>query len=170
MTQAPAEPRESADFSETSISMMELSFVTMTPPSSAKNVSFNTLFEGQFIEERTGEKKNGGAVALITNFSQLSAYLSAHSYDYADENGIKLNNVFSREYFETHDLLVSSCTFSDTGYYTTVASLCADDGNLYINDSLSYSKQRSGEYYCHTLSVYEIKKDAVTTDLTLSVY
>lgn len=72
--QAPTEPEESADYAETAISMMELSFVTMTPPSSAKEVSYNTLFEGQFIEDRTGEKKNGGSITLITNYSQLTAY------------------------------------------------------------------------------------------------
>lgn len=168
-TEAATEPAESAEYSEIPLTMRELSFTTMTPPSSADSISYRTLFEGQVIENRSDTKKNEGVICVITNLSQWNKFLSENNKAYADQSGNACRG-FSKDYFDTRSLLVSSCVFSDASYYTTVAGIKADGNTLYIDDTLTYGEQRSGEYYCYTLSVYELDKESISSDMTLNVY
>lgn len=158
-TQTPT-TAESADYRSISITLKELSFVVLSPPENASAVSYQTLFEGQYFEPRKGEKINGGEVAVITNYSQLQAFLKKHPYAYTDKNGSTLKNTYTAEYFKTHYILVSACTVSDASYYTTVTELSSDGGMTYMENSLSYGPAHSGEFYCHTLSLYGVSRSA----------
>lgn len=169
-TEAENRSEESSDYTEFPITMRELSFNTLTPPSSAKEVGFGALFEGQCIEERNGEKKNEGSVCIITNLSQWGKFLSENNKRYLDVNGNSCPDRFTKEYFDNHSLLVSACVFSDASYYTTVLGMHSDADSVYIDDSLSYGEQRGGEYYCYTFSVYETEKGALSSDMLLTVY
>lgn len=168
-TETATEPAESEEYTEVILTMRELSFTTMTPPSSADSVSYRTLFEGQVIENRSDGKKNEGVICVITNLSQWNKFLSENNKMYTDQSGNACRG-FSKDYFDTHSLLVSACVFSDASYYTTVEGIDADGNALYIDDTLSYGEQRSGEFYCCTLSVYELDKESISSDMTLNVY
>ena len=166
----PPQPAPSSDYTSIPLTMRELSFTTMTPPASAAGVAFDTVFEGQYIEERSGDKKNEGSLCVISNLNQWNKFLSKNNKQYLDENGNYYSDSFTKEYFDTHTLLVSACVFSDASYYTAISDIDMENDTLYIDDSLSYGDQKSGVYYCHTLSVYELDKSALSPDMTINVY
>ena len=167
-TQAPTSA-ESAEYLNISITLKELSFVVLSPPESAAAIGYQTLFEGQYIETHKGDKINRGEVAVITNYSQLQAFLKKHPYTYTDKNGSTMKNTYTAEYFKTHYILVSACNVSDASYYTTVTELSADGGLFYMENSLSYGPAHSGEFYCHTLSLYGVSRSAGIPE-NLTVY
>ncbi|MBQ6153344.1 MAG: hypothetical protein IJJ15_06325 [Ruminococcus sp.] len=169
-TEAVQNPAISSEYTVIPITMRELSFNTMTPPSSAKAVNFNTLFEGQYIQDRSGDKKNEGSLCVITDLSQWDKFLSENNKAYADQDGYSCPNSFTESYFDSHSLLICVCMFSDASYYTTVSNIDTDMSALYIDDSLSYGDQKSGEYYCFTLSIYELDKNDLSSDMTMNVY
>lgn len=158
-TQA-ATAAESATYKTVPVTLKELSFVVASPPDSAKEIGYQTLFEGQYLEDRRGERINVGEMAVIANSSQLKAFLGEHDYAYTDKNGHTLSDRYDSDYFKTHYILASACTVSDASYYTTVTRLSADGGNLYTENSLSYGAARSGDFYCRTLSLYGVSRSA----------
>ncbi len=160
----------SEDFSAVSISLKELSFVVLSPPESAQSIPFRTLFEGQVIEPRGDEKINTGEVAVITDNSQLQAFLKKHSGAYTDKTGKALQADFTAEDFKTQFILASACTVSDASYYTTVTDLRSDGEVNYMENSLSYGVPRTGEYSCRILSLYAVDRSAMRPDSPLSVY
>ena len=168
-TQAPtiAEP---AEYPSIPITLMELSFVVLSPPESAAEIGYQTLFEGQYIEPRNGDKTNSGEVAVITNYTQLQAFLKKYPYAYTDQNDKTLSSTFNTEYFNTHYLLISACTVSDASYYTTVTKLSSDSGMIYMENSLRYGPAHSGEYCCRTLSLYSVSRNEASPDLSITVY
>lgn len=167
-TQAPT-TAESAEYLSISITLKELSFVVLSPPQSAAAVGYQALFEEHYIEARKGDKLNSGEVTVITDYSQLQAFLKKHLYAYTDQNGQTLKNTFGAEYFKTHFLLISACTVSDASYYTTVTELSADGGMFYMENSLRYGPAHSGEFYCRTLSLYGVSRSAGIPE-NLTVY
>ncbi len=168
-TQAPT-TAESAEYLSISITLKELSFVVLSPPQSAAAVGYQTLFEGQYIETRKGDKNNCGEVAVITNFSQLQAFLKKHSYAYTDKNGNTFKNDITKDFFKNRYILVSACTVSDASYYTTVTKLSTDGGMLYMENSLCYGTAHSGEFYCRTLSLYAVDRSEACPELPITVY
>lgn len=168
-TQA-ATAAESADYKTVPVTLKELSFVVASPPDSAKEIGYQTLFEGQFLEDRRGEKINSGEMAVITDSGQLRAFLGEHNDAYTDKNGHTLTDRYDSDYFKTHFILASACTVSDASYYTTVTRLCSDGGMIYMENSLSYGAARSGEFYCHTLSLYGVSRSEASSALSLTVY
>ena len=168
-TQAPTE-RQSDNAQSVGITLKELSFVTLSPPDDAVAVGYETLFEGQYIEARQGDRINTGTVTVITNRRQLQKLLGEHPYRYTDRNGDPLINSFTDDYFKTRYIIASACTFSDAGYYTTITDLRSDGDRLYMENSLTYGTAQSGENNCHTLSLYELNRSAASPDLNLSVY
>lgn len=166
----PATEAESADYDSIDVTMMEMSFVIAEPPDSAVSVGYKKLFEGQSFESRTGAKKNKGSVSVITNHSQLVEYLNANNYPYKDKNGNALADKFDHDYFRDHYLIVAVSTFSDVSYYNIITDIKAYASSLYIEDSIGYGEPKSGEYYCNTLSLYEIDVDDAPPDSTLIVY
>ena len=168
-TQA-ATTAESADYKTIPVTLTELSFVVASPSDNAREIAYQTLFEGQFLEDRRGEKTNGGEMAVITNSSQLRAFLKEHDYRFTDHQGHTLNDRYDSDYFKTHFILASACTVSDASYYTTVTRLCSDGGMIYTENSLSYGAARSGEYFCHTLSLYGVSRSEASSALPITVY
>ena len=166
----PVTEAESAEYESTEVSMMELGFVTAEPPDAAVAVGYGRLFEGQCFEPRTGAKKNKGSVTVITNHSQLATYLYENNYPYKDKSGDAFVDKYDYDYFRTHFLIAAACTFSDASYYNTVTDIKSNGSLLYIEDSISYGEPKSGEYYCNTLSIYEISVDEETSDYTLIIY
>ncbi|MBQ7218019.1 MAG: hypothetical protein IJS27_00830 [Ruminococcus sp.] len=168
-TQAPTE-WQSDNYRSVDITLMELSFVTLSPPDDAVAVSYQPLFEGQYIEARQGDRINTGTVTVITDRRQLQKLLGEHPYRYTDRNGDPLINSFTDDYFKTRYIIASACTFSDAGYYTTITDLRSDGDRLYMENSLTYGTAQSGENNCQTLSLYELNRSAASPDLNLSVY
>ncbi len=166
----PVTEAESSDYDSIDVTMMELSFVVAEPPDIAVTVDYKKLFEGQCFEPRTGAKKNKGSVTVISNHSQLVEYLKENDYPYKDKNGDGLVDKFDHDYFRDHYIIASVCTFSDVSYYNTVTDIKKDGSCLYIEDSITYGEPKSGEYYCNTLSLYEISADEAPPDSTLTVY
>ena len=166
----PVTEAESYDYDSIDVTMMELSFVVAKPPDDAVSVGYGKLFEGQCFEPRTGAKKNKGSVTVISNHSQLVEYLKDNNYPYKEKNGDGFIDKFYHDYFRNHYLLASVCTFSDASYYNTFTDIKCDGSSLYIEDSIAYGEPKSGEYYCETLSLYEISTDEAPADLTLIVY
>ncbi len=167
----PSRPDDgSSEYRSIPVSMLELSFITMTPPPSANSISYQTIFEGQYFENRTGEKKNEGKLCIITSPAQLRAFLSENNYAYLDREGETFRNTFSDYYFSAHSLIVSSCVFTDTSYYTSVTDLKSEEGSLFIEDTLAYGDVRNGVYYCRTLSVYEVAKEDISDEVEIVVY
>ncbi len=155
-TQAPT----TAEYPCISITLKELSFVVLSPPQSAVAVGYQTLFEGQYVDARKGDKINSGEVAVITDYNQFLAFLKKNPYAFTDKNGSPLMNTYTAEYFKTHFILASACTVSDASYYTTVTELSSDGGMIYMENSLSYGPAHSGVFYCHTLSLYGVSRSA----------
>lgn len=157
-------------YRSTPVTLTQLSFVTLSPPDTAAEVGYKTLFEGQYIEPRSGDKVNGGAVAVITDRGQLQQFFSDNHLRYTDKNGGSLTNDFTDEYFKTRYLIASTCTVSDASYYTTITDLKSDGDMIYMENSLTYGASKSGEYLCHTLSLYELNRSAASPDQQLTVY
>ena len=166
----PVTEAESAEYESIDVSMLELGFVTAEPPDIAVTVRFNKLFEGQCFEPRTGAKKNKGSVTVIKNHNQLAAYFNENNYQYKDKNGDAFVDKYDYDYFRSHYLIASVCTFSDASYYNIVTDIKYDGSKLYIEDSIGYGETKIGEYYCNTLSVYEINVDDASADSTLIIY
>ncbi len=168
-TQA-ATAAESADYKTIPLTLRELSFVVTSPPDNAREIEYQTLFEGQFLEDRRGEKTNCGEMAVISNSTQLRAFLDEHGYRFTDRQGHTLNDRYDSDYFKTHFILASACTVSDASYYTTVTRLCSDGGMIYTENSLSYGAAHSGEFDCHTLSLYGVNRSQASSALPITVY
>lgn len=172
-TEAPDDRQmesEEVDFAVIPVTMRELSFSAMQPPPSAREAAFGVLFEGHLFEERFGEKQIEAQVVVIQNLSQWNKFLSENNKEFLDRKGNAFENTVTAAYFEQHFLIISSCVFTDTSCYTTIPSIGTTDDAVYIENSLVYGEERSGEYYCRTLSVYGVDRKDVSPDKTMNVY
>ncbi len=160
----------SADYTTVPITLKELNFVVTTPPDNAGKIEFQTLFEGQSFEERHDERNNTGEVAVITDYSQFQAFLKKHPHAFSDRTGSVLKTEITKDFFNTRYLFASACTISDASCYTTVTALSTDGEKIYMENSRSYGAARSGEFYCHTLSLYAVDRSAASPDSSLIVY
>lgn len=167
--QFPTTP-ESSEYTAVSIGLTELSFITLSLPEGKSPIIYQTLFEGHYIEPRSGEKQSGGTVAVITNLSQWRAFLSANSFSYTDRGGNTLSDGFTADYFTNYILIASACTVPDAGYYTTFTDISANGDTVYIENSLTYGTAPIDGTYCRTLSIYAAERSQISADMTFKIY